>query len=370
MSCESAVEGCQTSQTCPTRPTGLTLWSALESSRGLLSVSACWRFRLGEYYEFFRTAFLSKNPQPTKYYPCPRACGCMHEIIWIERSARPPASDQSAPSDESDASDLFHAPRSHTPVFAVCRCDEPHCPDIPLAPEEAILLEPSWSKLARALCAALNLDSRPLDLGLLNTRQIGSWSSNAVPVILTIQTDHAWFRGVLLELIARLRQRFILLAPTNRHFDAICHELVENAGAGFFALENIVGLLPSGLLQPLKTPGELFARFMPDPALEPNEDVARQAFALVEQLDSDAGSKPPTPMSVFRLYCMEGLSAGRIARRLRCSKPTVLRRLKLIERRIGVAPEKLRCYSNHLERFEDEARDHRAREIMRHDQLL
>ena len=232
-------------------------------------------------------------------------------------------------------------------LLAVCRCPEPHCPDIPLSPADAVLLELSWTKLARAICHAFDLDSRPRDLGLINTRQIGSWSAAAVPVILTIQTDHAWFRGHVLELISRLKGRFILLAPTSAHYDAIAQELIENANAGFFSLEGNVRLLPSGLLQATRTPGELFARFTPDPKLEPGEDVARHAFALVEQLET--GGKPPSALAVFRLYCMEGLSANKVARRLRCSKPTVLRRLKLIEKRVGVGVEKLRCYSGHLE---------------------
>ena len=60
-------------------------------------------------------------------------------------------------------------------LLAVCRCPEPHCPDIPLEPSEAVLFELSWTKLARGLCAALNLDYKPANLGLLNTRQIGAW---------------------------------------------------------------------------------------------------------------------------------------------------------------------------------------------------
>jgi hypothetical protein len=232
-------------------------------------------------------------------------------------------------------------------LLAVCRCDEPQCPDISLTATDAVLLELSWTKLGRAICRAFDLDSRPLDLGLINTRQIGSWSVAAVPVILTIQTDHAWFRGHVLELISRLKGRFILLAPASAHYDAMAQELIENANAGFFPLDGSVRLLPSGLLQATRTPGEMFARFTPDPRLEPGEDVARQAFALVEQLET--GGKAPSPISVFRLYCMEGLSANKVARRLRCSKPTVLRRLKMIEQRVGVAPERLRCYSGHLE---------------------
>ena len=340
-------------------------WPALESSRGLISVPACWRSRLGEDYEPFRAAFLTKSARPAKFYPCPRGCGCMHEIVKTPSSKH--ESVQTSLSDLELGAWSLDVDTASPFFLAVCRCEHAHCPDIPLTAADAILLELSWTKLARAVCQAFNLDSKPLDLGLLNTRQIGSWSAAAVPVILTIQTDGAWFRGVVLELIARLRGRFILLAPTSAHYDAISHELIENANAGFFPLEGNLQLLPSGLLQATKIPGELFARFTPDPKSEPGEDVARHAFALVEQLES--GGKAPTPLAVFRLYCVEGLSAGKIARRLRCSKPTILRRLKLIEQRVGVAPEKLRCYSEHLENVGEEAGRHGARRVYRNSLL-
>jgi hypothetical protein len=310
------------------------VWAALESSRGLISVPACWKERLGDDYESFRAAFLASSSEAAKYYPCPLGCGCMHEIVYAGEETR-----------------------------AVCRCDEPHCPDILLTPAEAMLLELSWSKLARALCRALNLDSRPADLGLLNTRQIGSWSADAVPVILTIQTNHAWFRGVLLELIARLRGKFIVLAPTNRHFDAVCQELIGNAGAGFFPLEGNERVTAGGALEAIKIPGELFARFTPEPRHEPGEDVAQHAFALVEQLGSE--SKPPTPLTVFRLYCVQGWSSARIARNLGCSRPTVARRLKLIRDRTGMHPDRLRQYSAQFDRIEDGMLDARAKHLHR-----
>jgi hypothetical protein len=63
-------------------------WPALESSRGLLSVPACWRARLGEHYDAFRSAFLTQSSQPAKYYPCPRGCGCMHEILNVGDDVR------------------------------------------------------------------------------------------------------------------------------------------------------------------------------------------------------------------------------------------------------------------------------------------
>src|ERR1051326_1204580 len=56
-------------------------WAGLESGRGLASVPACWRARLGEDYEPFRAAFLTQSSQAAKYCPCPRGCGCMHELV-------------------------------------------------------------------------------------------------------------------------------------------------------------------------------------------------------------------------------------------------------------------------------------------------
>ena len=54
-----------------------------------------------------------------------------------------------------------------------------------------------------------------------NTCQIGSWSADAVPVLLTLQTDRHVFRNVLAELALRLKTRFILFAPTADHLDAV-----------------------------------------------------------------------------------------------------------------------------------------------------
>ena len=76
-------------------------------------------------------------------------------------------------------------------------------------------------------------------------------------------------------------RQIILLAPTSRHFDAVCQDLLERARAGFFPLEANLRLMPGGHLQSSKIPGELFAHFSPDPESEPDEDLARHAFALV-----------------------------------------------------------------------------------------
>ena len=216
----------------------------------------------------------------------------------------------------------------------------------------------NWGRLGRALCAALGLDCRPSTLPLENTCQIGSWSTESVPVILTIQTQPERFRAVLAELGNRLRRRFILLAPTPDLLDAVGQELLANAGAGFFALTTHVHFTAHGGLQPVRTPGELFAAFTPQPAAALEEDTARRAFALAEQLGANA-------LKVFRLYCIEGLSAAQAARLARCSRSAFYRRLELIRARTGMEPAQLRKLSPQLAQIEADLADSRASRIQR-----
>ncbi len=61
----------------------------------------------------------------------------------------------------------------------------------------------------------------------------------------------------------------------------------------------------------------------------PSKNVARAAFALLEKLDSGRRRPPPSIPKVFRLYCIDALSAAEVARKCRCSKAAVIRRLNL-----------------------------------------
>jgi hypothetical protein len=69
----------------------MNVWDALESSRGLTAVAASWRERLGDQFDSFKTAFLQRAPGVAKGMPCPRGCGCTHEIVtsdeWTVSSA-------------------------------------------------------------------------------------------------------------------------------------------------------------------------------------------------------------------------------------------------------------------------------------------
>jgi hypothetical protein len=312
-------------------------WRVLEMIRGQTGVAAEWRKHLGSDFAAFSGALLQGRPEPVRSYPCPVECGCAHQVVQ-----------------HGDGS-----------LVGVCRCDPCGCADLELTAADVVCYELSWPRLGRALCHALGLEALTAEFQMPNTRQIGSWSAEAVPVILTVQSEARRFRQVTAELAARLRQPFILLAPTAAPVDATSKELLANVGAGFFALDNCVQVTPSATLQSLKSPGELFARFQPEAKDELDPDIARRAFGLLEKLEAESPMRPPTVLTVFRLYCIKELSAAEVARQCRCSKTAVVERLGLIRAKTGVPPEDLRRLSAHLSRMEADISDSRAKHIHR-----
>ena len=252
--------------------------------------------------------------------------------------------------------------------MAVCVCEPWNCANLILTQADIQVLELDWARLGRALCKAFGLVARPagLGFGLRNTRQIGSWSIAAVPVLLTIQRDPREFRAIVAELAARLREKFILLAPTSDNLDAASQELLAHAGAGFFSLEGCLTFTPHGNFEPRKTPGELFARFLPEVPEPVPEDVARQAFALVKQLETEQANSRKAPVyTIFRLYCVEALGPIQIARRIGCARSLVFNRLELLRQKLGRDPAELRQYSAHFASIEESLSDARASRVHR-----
>src|SRR2546421_7547366 len=194
-------------------------WSAFPSLPGLNAVPSVWRRHLGQQFEGFKRAFLVPRAEFAQSFPCSK-CGCSHDVT-------------------------VHAPND---IIAVCACDSWNCDDLLLTPADIQILELSWPRLGRALCKAFGLEAKPAELPFDNTRQIGSWSTDAVPVILTIQHERADFRNVVMGVAARLRQKFILLAPTSANLDALSQEILAGIGAGFFALDSHVRLTEHGHL--------------------------------------------------------------------------------------------------------------------------
>ncbi len=316
-------------------------WSALEAIPGQRAVPALWQARLGDGYEDFRDAFLQTTTALAESFPCPGECGCWHEVI------RHSAED----------------------IVAVCRCDPCRCEPLPLATHEVCLWELKWSQFAHELRNALGLEPKPVRLDLYNTRQIGSWSAEAVPVVLTIQHATTQFQRTVQALVAKLRQPFILLSPTAQHLEAVSQELLAGVKAACFGLDAHVRLGAGGRLQAVRAPGELFARFTPEPREALEEGAARQAFALVRALDAAQSLRKASLYMVFRLYCVEGLTVEQVARRCRCARSLVFVRLGELKRKLGTEPRRLRQYSGHFERIEESLSEPRARRVYRQSEV-
>jgi DNA-binding NarL/FixJ family response regulator len=313
------------------------VWRSFEDMPGLIAVPAGWQRCVGEDFDAFRAAFLVSTGRQAKSFPSPHVCECSLRVCR-----------------HRDGS-----------IVAVSECGSTGCGDMQITGADVMLWGVSWKKLGRAVAQGFDCDVKDVELGVAGTRQIGSFGAAGLPVVLTIQHEEGQFGSAVRQLVGQIGAGFVLLAPTSRFMNGNSRGLLEKAGAGFFDLEGHISLTAQGSLRARKSGVELFGRFLPKDTEPVPEDVARQAFQLIEQLDSEQVIKPPSVLAVFRLYCDEGLSAEEVARRCGCSKGTVINRLRLIREKTQMEPDELRRFSSQFEKIEDDIRESKAAYIHR-----
>jgi hypothetical protein len=91
--------------------------------------------------------------------------------------------------------------------------------------------------------------------------------------------------------------------------------------------------------------------------------VATTAFALMLKLELKGKFRDPTPLTVFKYYCVEKMSADKVAETCRCAKGTVMSRLRFIQSKTKTKPEQFRAMSGHFQQLLAGTQDKRAREI-------
>jgi len=131
-----------------------------------------------------------------------------------------------------------------------------------------------------------------------------------------------------------------------------------------FAGASDVSAMVAGVHREIAAVRRKFGELRDAPAAVP-ESVARQVFALVHELETEGRWRKAPMLRVFRLYCVEGLPAVKIARQCRCSKSLVLLRLKRLRTKLGRNPAELRQMSSQFEEIEASLKDDRARRIHR-----
>jgi hypothetical protein len=224
-------------------------------------------------------------------------------------------------------------------------------------------LELNWQRLARGLGETLDFRVLLASTGLPDTRQIGFRPESGTPVFMTIPLNAEACSQTVSGLTIRLRQPFILLTPTSAHLSPAARELLADGPSIAVALDSALVLGRGGRWEPRRPPARLFEGLASREKAGDDEDAARRAFALIQQLETGGREKPPLPITVFRLYCIDQMPAIRIAKACNCAKTTVLRRLQAIEKKTGQEVDELRRLAANFENLAAEVRDSRAHHI-------
>ena len=214
-----------------------------------------WNRRLGTNFDRVATVVLRRTEGDATWTPCPKQCCGGHRLVPVRYGG--------------------------SGFIGICDDDEPSCMDLTLTAEEVVRWEMDYRRLRRAVARALHCEGREEEMGLPRTWMIGTFGGTNLPVVLTLPEGTAALQRVVMELTVRLREQFILLAPTSRFMDATCHAMLKMAKAGFFDLGSLMTLEADGSLRALGTAGELFTPHLPGDVRQRNEDeppAARNLF--------------------------------------------------------------------------------------------
>lgn len=306
------------------------LWRALESVNAP-AVGAEWRKRVGDEFEVLRSAFLRADGDPATSHPCSAGCGCRHQAVHHDDGR----------------------------IVAVCRCDPPDCDSFALTKADLIAFGIHWSRLGRAIANAFGCDFKLVEMEIHGVHQIATFSGMAVPVFLVIQTEPRSFRRALAELSARVRDSFVLLAPTAQWMDIRGHALLAPCKAAFFDLESNIDVLPSGALRSRRPGTELFSQVVHEQEPGVSAMAAQRVFALWKSLGSD---KRKAPLHrVFSLLVLDGHTQEAVAKACDCSEGLVSTRVGEIKAKFQLTIQQLKAMSSHLAEMEPPDRDPRAR---------
>ena len=232
-----------------------------------------WKRWLGPAFDAVAAVCLRDTKRRAETVPCENGCDCNHRV--------------------RKRGDF---------LLGVCQCDE-ECHDIPLTKEDVAILEMRGPLLGRAIADALECEKKFYEFSLPRTWQVAEAGEAALPVVLTVQATEDGFRTVVAELLVRLPEGFILLAPTKQFCNAATLELMARGRAGFFDLDSNCTFQPNGKLEAAKLGAEWFARVLATPAVRTAATAASAPDYLIRQEGTRrrAGKQDRTTISTWRI---------------------------------------------------------------------
>ena len=279
-----------------------------------------WRRRLGDDFDRIKNSLLMPTGKQATSFPSAHICECNLRVVQ-------------------------HAP-DH--IVGISDCESTGCKDIALTAADIALLQLNEKKLGRTIATVLGLEAREVDLGIPRTKQIAVLGGVSMPIVLTLAQNQRAFTDVVQRLVLRFEKHFILLAPSGRFLDGNLHGLLNHAKAGFFPLDMILTLMPSGLLHAAKSGGELFSRYLPQTAEPVGQSEAMRVFELLRKLRTEAGTEVAPLFDVFNYLVLDGLSQRETARRCGCSPALMSTRVATLEKRFERRIEELRALASDI----------------------
>jgi hypothetical protein len=342
-------------------------WALLGSGKGVL---ALWRQLLGADFEAARQFLRATDEQEENSFPCMShfKCSCDHRVI-------------------------IH---SASKIVAACRCQD-GCLDgvLELTPKDLMLWKVDATKLCEAIGSAFGLERHGNRVSNDTiTRRIGNWGKTQSPVFFCQPTSQAKVLEEMEALFAATNGRFILVVPTpayltrevesaltrHRCIAIPLSDVLAITGEGLVVMKSIAPILQefecrlgedtNGMAKVMEKIGREVAMIRKQTQTktdnEPlDENVARQVFAVIQQMEDEGESRKAPLIKVFRLYCMQNLTRDEVAKRCGCVPSLISLRLKQLEQRMGRKPSELRQFSSQFERMADSMSDPRAKKINR-----
>jgi hypothetical protein len=284
------------------------------------AVEARWRRHAGEDYGAFRTAFLVRTERAAGRYPSAQVCGCQLRVV----------------------------PHRDGSIVGVSECGTLGCDNVPLTAGEVRLWALSRAKLTQAVARAFGCEAGAAGAASVGgVWQVGTFGGE-LPVMLTLQRDRGGFALAVSQLVATLKERFILLAPTDRHMDAGLHGLLNGAKAGFFSLDANLELLESGRLQAVRCGGELFSRYVPAKAEAVGQSDSARVWLLFSKLLGMGTKLKASPAQVFDLMVFQQRTKSETAAACKCAASLITKRVDLIEAHFHLSMEQLSAFASDL----------------------
>jgi len=284
------------------------LWTKIETAPASAAWFS-WKLRFGKALPDVQAWFLKKTNGRARTVPCPLGCGCIHRVTKDN--------------------------------FGVCGCGD--CEEIALTAEDVQVWEANWAGLGSRVRDALDLEHRASPFPVARVWQIGSFGGNALRIVLVVQPDRTAFREAIAQLVARVKERFVVLVPTIAHDDIESRELLGRVNAGLVGLETNFDVLAGARVVALTTAGELFSPYLPENQGTANAAEVTRVFGLLMKLKSKrAGMKAPL-YDVFVMVVLEDKSQREAAKACDCTEGTMSGRVKELREIFGRSIQQLKA---------------------------